>query len=81
MICWECENLKQVSGAAGPAPSRLRKENDMNQNLKSCETCENYFCEPKRGSPCEMCLTHCGRTGWQPMRWLTRLRCWLRRLV
>lgn len=57
----------------------MRKLWTRGKIMKTCETCNNYFCAPTKDSPCGQCLTRRGRTGWQPMGWRTRLRRWISR--
>lgn len=48
--------------------------------MKNCDTCENYFCSLKSGSPCEPCLKRKGRKGYRRAKPKTLIRIWLHQL-
>ena len=48
--------------------------------MKSCDTCENYFCRPEPGSPCEQCLTQKGHKGFKRAGLLAQVRIWLHQM-
>lgn len=46
--------------------------------MKTCDCCENYFCEPTQSSPCELCLTKKGHKGFKRAKLSTQVKIWLR---